>query len=243
MSMIISTLPQPSGPAPSIAGTPKPDIDVSDKITIPGWIVDLDSYRRWAKSEAYPESGWVSFLDGTIFVDPTMEELFTHNQVKGAYAYTIMSVMGPSPNGIYVGDRMLLTNAAANLSTEPDGLFAFWETIRSNRLQMIEGAEGYIELFGTPDMTLEVVSKHSIRKDTKRLHELYWKAGILEYWLVDARGPKEPTFEILRHAEKDYVAVEATDGWVRSTVFQRAFRIQKSTNPLGHPQFVVEVMA
>ena len=59
-----------------------------------------------------------------------MEELFTHNQVKGAYAYAIMSALCATPNGMYVHDRMLLTNDAANLSTEPDGLFFFWGTVQ-----------------------------------------------------------------------------------------------------------------
>jgi Uma2 family endonuclease len=218
------------------------DVLVADDIRVPGWVVDLNTYRQWARSEDYPKSGWVSFLDGDIFVDPTMEELFTHNQVKGAYAYAAMSVLGPTPRGMYVHDRMLLTHEAANLSTEPDGLFVFWTTIQSARLRMIEGADGYTELSGTPDMILEIVSKHSVRKDTVVLRELYWKAEVPEFWLADARGA-EPHFEILRRSEHDYVAVEAVDGWLPSAIFGRQFRIVKQTNPLGKPQFVVEQRA
>jgi Uma2 family endonuclease len=215
------------------------DVFVAEGIRVPGWVVDLETYRQWARSEDYPKSGLASFLDGAIFVDPTMEELFTHNQVKGAYAYAVMSVLGPTPSGMYVHDRMLLTNQAANLSTEPDGLFFFWTTIQSERLRMIEGADGNTELSGTPDMILEIVSKYSVRKDTIVLRELYWKAKIPEFWLVDARGT-EPRFEILRRAESEYVAVEAVDGWLPSANFGRQFRLVKQTNPLGKPQFVVE---
>ncbi len=215
------------------------DVFVADGIRVPGWVVDLETYRQWAISEDYPKSGWVSFLDGAIFVDPNMEELFTHNQVKGAYAFAIMSALGPTPSGMYVHDRMLLTNQAANLSTEPDGLFFFWTAVQSGRLRMVEGADGYTELAGTADMILEIVSNHSVRKDTVLLRELYYKAEIPEFWLVDARGP-EPRFEILRRAEHDYVAVEAADGWLPSAIFGRQFRIVKQTNPLGQPQFIVE---
>jgi Uma2 family endonuclease len=169
------------------------DVLVADGIRVPGWVVDLETYRKWARSEDYPHSAWVSFLDGAIFVDPNIEELFTHNQVKGAYAFVIMSALGPTPSGMYVHDRMLLTNQAANLSTEPDGLFFFWTTIQAGRLRMIEGADGYTELAGSPDMVLEIVSKHSVRKDTVLMRELYWKADIPEFWLVDARGA-EPSF-------------------------------------------------
>jgi Uma2 family endonuclease len=225
--------------APTIGAIlPRPDVFVTEDIKVPGWVVDLETYRQWAASEEYPHSGWISFLDGTIFVDPHMEELFTHNQVKGAYAYAIMSVLGPTPSGMYVHDRMLLTNATANLSTEPDGLFFFWTTIQSNRLRMIEGADGYIELAGTADMVLEVVSKHSAIKDAGRLRELYWKAGISEYWLVDARAP-EPRFEILRHSLNEYIGIEPVDGWLESSIFQRRFQLVKSMNPLGQPQFTV----
>jgi Uma2 family endonuclease len=37
-------------------------------------------------------------------------------------------------------------------------------------------------------MVLEVVSASSVEPDTQTLRELYWAAGIKEYWLVDARG-------------------------------------------------------
>ncbi len=215
------------------------DVLVADGIRVPGWVVDLETYREWARSEDYPQSAWVSFLDGAIFVDPNMEELFTHNQVKGAYVYAIMSTLGPTPNGLYVHDRMLLTNQAANLSTEPDGLFFNWAAIQTGRLCVIDGADGYTELAGSPDMVLEIVSKHSVRKDTVVMRELYWKADIPEFWLVDARGA-EPSFQILRHAEHDYVAVEAVHGWLPSAIFGRQFRIVKQTNPLGQPQFTVE---
>jgi Uma2 family endonuclease len=236
--MNISTL-TPGALAPPANGiSRRADVFVTDDINVPGWIVDLETYRQWAASKDYPQSGWVSFLNGTIFVDPHMEELFTHNQVKGAYAYAIMSVLGPTPDGVFVHDRMFLTNLAANLSTEPDGLFFFWSTVQSNRLRLIEGADGFIELTGSADMVLEIVSKHSVPKDTVMLRELYWKAGFAEYWLVDARGP-QPRFEILRHTEKEYVAVETDDGWLTSAIFQRQFQIVKQTNPLGQPQFSV----
>ena len=236
--MSMNTL-TPAAPASPVNGLPRrADVFVPDGINVPGWIVDLETYRQWATSEDYPQSGWVSFLNGTIFVDPHMEELFTHNQVKGAYAHSIVSALGSTPCGMYVYDRMLMTNPTANLSTEPDGLFVFWTSIQADRLRMIEGAEGYTELAGTPDMVLEVVSKHSVRKDTVLLRGLYWKAEIPEFWLVDARGA-EPRFEILRRGEKDYVAVEPQDGWLTSTVFQRQFQIVKQTNPLGQPQFIV----
>src|SRR5205823_6146723 len=102
-----------------------------------------------------------------IWVDLTREEFLTHNQVKAAFDFAIMSVALQAAFGRYVPDRMLLKNAEANLSTEPDGLFFKWETMRSSRLRLVEKpGQGFMELEGTPDLALEVVSKSSVDKDT-----------------------------------------------------------------------------
>lgn len=46
-------------------------------------------------------------------------------------------------------------------------------------------------------------------------------------------------FEILQRMPEGYVAAPATDGWVASHVLGKRFQLQKKTDPLGHPQFVV----
>lgn len=144
-------------------------------------------------------------------------------------------------DGFLCTDNMRLTHPEAGLSAEPDILFAYWETIRSGRLRLVEREPSSVrELEGAPDMALEVISRSSVRKDTEVLRERYWRAGVPEYWLVDARGAV-PRFEILRHAEAGYVSVEAQDGWLFSTVFNRFFRLTQQTNPLGHPQYRLEV--
>ena len=42
------------------------DVFIADDIRVPGWVVDLESYRQWTRSDDYPASGSVSFLDGAI---------------------------------------------------------------------------------------------------------------------------------------------------------------------------------
>jgi Uma2 family endonuclease len=174
-------------------------------------------------------------------VDLTTEEFLTHNQVKAAFDYAIMSVVNPASLGRYVPDRMLLTNAAANLNTEPDGLFCTWDTLRTGRVRLVEReGQGVMELESSPDQVLEIVSKTSIRKDTVLLCDLYFKAGIAEYWLVDVRDGAL-SFDILQRTPEGYVPVLAADGWIVSKVFGKKFQSQKQTDPLGHPQFVVAV--
>jgi Uma2 family endonuclease len=217
------------------------NVFVQGQVVIPDWVEDLETFRRWRLSDDAPEKGEIAFLDSYLWVDLTMGEFFTHNQVKAAFDYALMSVVQPASLGRYVPDRMLLTSTAANLNTEPDGLFFSWETLRAGRLRLVarEG-EGILELEGTPDLVLEVVSKTSVRKDTILLKELYFKAGIPEYWLVDVRDDAM-SFSILKWTSEGYVAVPTVDGCSASGVFGKKFRLEKRTDPLGHPQFLVAV--
>jgi Uma2 family endonuclease len=212
---------------------------VQGQVIIPDWVEDLESFRRWHLSDDAPERGEFAFLDSYLWVDLVMEEFLTHNQVKAAFDYAIMSIVNPASLGRYVPDRMMLTNTEANLSTEPDGLFFTWETQRSGRLHFVEReGQGIMELEGTPDQVLEVVSKNSVRKDTVLLRDLYFKAGIQEYWLIDVRDGVL-SFLILDRTAEDYVPVAPVDGWILSKVFGKKFQLQQQTDPLGHPQFVV----
>jgi Uma2 family endonuclease len=142
--------------------------------------------------------------------------------------------------GKFWGDRMLLTNLAAGLSTEPDGMFATWDTLREDRVRLLGGnpPDG-IELAGTPDMVLEVVSRHSVRKDYEELPGLYWEAGIAEYWRIDPCRP-ELRFDLLRRTATGYRAAQAKDGWRKSAVFGAAFRLTQTTDPLGQPAYALE---
>jgi Uma2 family endonuclease len=215
-------------------------IVISEFGCIPDWVGDLESFRSWAHSDDFPESGGISYLNGEIWLDVGMEQLFSHNRVKTAFTYTIMQLLDASRSGQFVSDRMLLTHVSANLSTEPDGLYYHWSTVKTGRLQMIEGAdEGCVELEGTPDMVLEIVSRTSVRKDTEVLRDLYWRAGVPEYWLVDARGAN-PSFEILKHAIDGYHVTESTERGSHSDVFGKSLRLVKQTDPLGHPEFRLE---
>ena len=212
---------------------------VADTVRIPKSIDDLDSFRHWAYSDSFPEQGRISYLNGEIWVDVSMEQLFTHNQVKSQYGMVLGGLTTSGDRGYYFPDGALLSNLEADLSTEPDGLFVSFEAIRTGRVRLIKGAEqGYIELEGSPDMALEIVSTESVKKDTEILRELYWRAGITEYWLVDAR--REPLrFEILRRTARSYVATRRQGPWLKSAVFGKAFALEQQTDPLGHPQFTL----
>ncbi len=138
-------------------------IVIADQVRIPSWVNDFESFRRWSLSDDYPEQGWVSFLDGEIWVDTHMEQLFFHNQAKTQFVIKLGSLVEGKELGYYFSDRAKWSNEDANLSTEPDGMFCSFAAIENKRVSLVEGVEeGHVEIEGTPDMVLEVVSTRSV---------------------------------------------------------------------------------
>lgn len=216
------------------------EVILDDSVTIPGWVVDHDSFRRWAHSKDFPEQGRFSFIRGRVWVDWSMER-DVHNQIKHRVGMTLTDLSDRKQLGRYWTDGMSLSNLIVGLSTEPDGMFATWESLRSERAQLAGGEPpNAIEVEGSPDMVLEVVSRSSVRKDTVELPDLYWQAGITEYWLIDPRG-NDLRFHLFRHTEKGFRAVRPTGGWRKSAVFGASFRLVQSTDPLGHPAYALKV--
>lgn len=213
-----------------------PEIDV----TIPDGLTELDAFRSWAKSDDFPERGRFAFLNGTVWMDPSMEAGNSHNRVKTTFAIGLGGLVEDHDLGQYFGDGMLLSHATAGLSTIPDGVFVSHESVESEAVVRVGGVvDDFVELLGTPDMVLEVVSQSSLEKDTELLPELYWRAGIPEYWLVDAR--EALSFTIFRRGPKGYVPTrKQAGGWVKSAALGRSFRLTSGSNRAGDRTFKLD---
>ena len=85
-------------------------------------------------------------------------------------------------------------------------------------------------------MVLEVVSASLVEKDTETLPDLYWRAGVPEYWLVDARTDRLE-FDIFRHEPAGYAAVRKQAGWLKSRVFGQSFRLARQLDDAGNPEY------
>ncbi len=216
-------------------------LNESEQIRVPGWVADLGSFRRWAGADDFPEKGRVWFLKGEVCLDLSKEQIFSHVLVKTEIASTLSRVVETGQLGMYLVDGALLSNVPADISGKPDGMFLATSSLQSDRVQLVAGMEeGYSEVEGSPDMVLEVVSRSSVHKDKVTLRQAYWEAGVREYWLVDAR--QEPVaFDILRYTARGYAAARKQQGWVKSGVFGKAFRLVARTTPLGHPDYTLEV--
>jgi Uma2 family endonuclease len=209
-----------------------------ETLVIPDWVQDLESFRRWAKSDEYPSRGWHAHLNGQLWVDPSMEKA-AHNKLKTKFAAVLTLLVEEGRAGDYFGDRMLLTNVAAELSTEPDGMFVSFASLKDGRATLDEGDDS-LEVQGSPDMVLEVVSPTSVQKDTVILRDLYWRAGVREYWVADPRG-KTLAFDILKQGPKGYAAVRKQAGWLKSELFAKSFRLSRRNDEAGMSIFKLEV--
>jgi Uma2 family endonuclease len=208
-------------------------------IDIPDSVRTLASFRNWARSSDFPAEGRICYL-GQVWIDMSKEQLFSHNGIKTEFGAVLHTQSKNERSGRYFCDGARLSNAVADLSAVPDGMFVSWQTLEAGGVQLIEGAgSGFVELEGSPDMTLEAVSDSSVEKDAVELRDLYWKAGVTEYWLIDARD-QPPQFTILRWEPDGYVAVEPTDGWRRSDVFAKEFKVDQTDDPGGNPEFRLE---
>ncbi len=215
---------------------------VAGALAIPSFVVDHASFRRWARSDDYPRHGRFAWLNGMIWMDFMVEQVFSHNTVKNEFIAALVRHVNKHKLGHLLSDRVLVSNDKVGLSAEPDVLFVSYESETSGRVHFKESAStGAIEVEGTPDMTLEVVSDSSVTKDTVNLKSLYFEAGVQEYWVVDARRGTAK-FTILKRGSRGFIPVTpSADGFARSVVFGAGVRLRVKQGPTKRPIYSVTI--
>jgi Uma2 family endonuclease len=214
---------------------------IEEQLEIPLDIRSLADFRRWATSDAFPERGRIDYLAGRIEVDMSPEDLFCHGTLKGEIYSTVHQIVKAKDLGYVFIDRARISSVEADLSAEPDIVLVRHATLAEGRVQLIAKASGqadrYIELEGAPDMIVEIVSDSSVGKDTKRLPKTYFKAGVPELWLADAR--RQPlVFRIHERGRSRYRAVRPDpEGFQFSAVFGCHFRLESRRDAQGHQVF------
>lgn len=207
------------------------------EVEIPEWVTSNASFLRWAQSKNAPEKGKYGFLRNQLWVDYSMETLF-HNFIKAAIYATLGTWVSDRGMGDLLPDGMLLSVPALEFTTQPDGMFVSFESWDKGKVK-VKKEEKSVVMYGSPDMVLEVVSPTTRRKDTKVLKELYWKAKIGEYWLVDTRDGKASVM-ILKRSSKGYVPSPSHEGWTRSTVIDAEVRLVTVTTA-GNQRVKLEI--
>lgn len=216
-------------------------IRLEEQIEIPLDLRSLDDFRRWARSEQFAELGRIDYVDGCIEVDMSPEDLLTHGALKAEIHAVLHQRVKRGGLGHVFVDRARVSCPMAGLSAEPDVLFVSFESRSSGRVRLVPKSGGepgrFIEIEGPPDLIVEVVSDRSVTKDTQRLPQAYAKAGVLEFWLADARG-EDLLFRIYHLTDSGFQPATVDDqAFQRSAVFGCWFRLDGQRNQQGEWSF------
>jgi Uma2 family endonuclease len=214
-----------------------PGLSIDERVEVPSSVFDHTGFRRWATSDLLPDDVRVSYANGEVLLEMSRPALETHSKVKGELTSVLVQLVKVEDRGETYPDRALLTNEAAELSTEPDFVFVSWSAFDAGRVRLVPKAnrpDDFIEIEGTPDLVIEVVSDSSKRKDTELLRAAYARAGVPEYWLVDARSASL-SFVILHlsAAGTSYEQAVADGEPQPSKVLERSFSLHRARNRIG----------
>jgi Uma2 family endonuclease len=203
---------------------------------------NYDTFREWAQSDNAPDKGDLLYFEGEVEIDMSPENIDTHNFAKAQVHIVLAGLIKAHDVGVLFLDGCLLSSPQVKLSTTPDLMFARHETLESGALRPRPSKTqriGNTEMIGTPDWVLEVVSASSVRKDTKTLRNAYYRAGVTEYWLIDARD-EDLDFKLLVRGPKGFIEQPSQDNWRRSPVFGCDFRLLREVDRHGFLNYTLE---
>lgn len=214
-----------------------------DSLEVP-MIGSLAEFRRWALSDNFPQRGRIDYLDGHIEVDMSPEDIYCHGVLKTEIILGLAAWNKRVRKGLLLSDCSRISCPDAGLSAEPDILLVSHQSIADGRVTLVPKAtaeEGrYVELEGSADLVVEIVSDSSVRKDTVRLPTAYYRAGVDEFWLIDARGD-DLFFQIQRRGPSGFVPSEVdAEGFQRSLVMGCRFRLRRQHDETGNWDYDLE---
>ena len=214
------------------------------EIEIPANLHTLADFRSWATADTFPQRGRIDFVSGRIEVDMSPEDLHTHGKLKTELVMVLAQQIKQGQLGELYTDSTRVSCPAADLSVEPDLVFVSESSLDTGRVRLVPKTSGeadrYVELEGPPDLIVEIVSDASQKKDTERLPLAYFRAGVPEFWLIDAR--RETLFFQIHH--RGPTQYEPTppdaDGYQYSSTLNHHYHLTRSRNAKGRVVFDLE---
>jgi Uma2 family endonuclease len=207
-----------------------------ESLRIPADAHTFEGFWRWVDSDEFPESGRIDFLGGEIEADMSPEDLYTHGALKVEMVRTLGSLVIDTRLGDLQSDRSRFRSPFASVTTEPDIVVVFRESVESGRVRLVpstrrKGQGSVLAFEGPVDLIVEIISNSSVTKDLKRLPPFYARAGVRELWILDARKD-DLRFDLLTLQGDAFIAVPPdADGWHRSPRLGRAFRLMRFHQP------------
>jgi Uma2 family endonuclease len=211
------------------------EVILEDDVRIPATVCDLASFRAWVHSKEFPQRGRFAFIAGRLEVDMNAERIQSHNKVKVALSADLVNFVRSHDLGEVLADRALVVNERAVLCNEPDLTYCSWESLESGTVRYEPKGKqtDELEVVGSPDLVVEIVSDSSVKKVKVRLRKIYFAAGIVEYWLVDARD-ETVDFQILTRSRRAFTSVPADrTGYRKSPLFGVSFFLERKSNRVG----------
>ena len=203
-------------------------LDEEQDLAIPESALTFDGFCDWACSDDYPEKARISWIGEEIFIEMNAEQANSHVSVKQAFNRVIDHLAVDLDLGVYFPVGVRIVQSRAKVSNMPDACLINRQAIRDGRVKLRHPKfSDSASIEGSPDWVLEILSRSSIRKDTVVLKERYFKAGVKEYWLVDARRKERIDFQIFVRGKSGFVSQPKTGGWVSSPLFGRRFSLQR----------------
>jgi Uma2 family endonuclease len=201
-------------------------------LSVPPEAHTLAGFRAWALSDDVPEKLPLTFIRGKVYVDMSKEEIRSHSLVKTECGRTMANLNVDIDFGHIFINGVLVSNVPADVSNNPDIVAVSHRSLKSGRVRYIESKGRIMEIEGSPDAVVEIVSKSSVVKDLRDLREAYHRARIREYWIIDARGA-DIVFQILLWRKSGYARSPVHNGWQHSRVFSRRFRLTRKQDRSG----------
>jgi Uma2 family endonuclease len=213
-----------------------------DDLFIPPSAHTYDGFREWYLSGNAPTCGQFTFASGELIIDMSPEAFETHNCIKSEVSAVIYMLVKQRSLGRFFSDRFLVSNPDAGISTEPDATFVSLDSLRAGRCRIVRSERPGVrdELVGSPDWILEILSRSSVRKDKKLLYDGYFRAGVNEYWLIDALGD-EIDFQIFNRGADRFFPAKPKTGWWESPTFGCAFQLTRQKAKDGFWEYTLRV--
>lgn len=208
-------------------------------VEVPLGIASLADFREWCHSDSFPENGRIDYIAGRIEVDMAPENIGFHGAPKGDIFGELLLLLRETNIGRVFTDSTRIASPAGDVSAEPDIVLVTHQSLRNKDVRLVptkDAKEGsYIEFEGAVDLVVEVISPSSVKKDTERLFDAFQKAGVREYWIVDARQTSS-RFLLYQNGPDGFVLSEPDEqGFRSSIVLGRHVRLDRTNDEHGLP--------